>query len=384
MKLLVLGWYYSSNLGDAVICDCVADMLRSHYPQAQICIRDIVGHSAFPKNEITDLNVLDQQRRRQRLRILATRLGWDKLLCHRQWYLDYFREEIDRLGSEDCDAVVFAGGQMFMDDLALYVEALTARFSARNIPVFFNACGTGPSWSRAIRSRLGKALSGDSVKLVSCRDDTALVDRWCGKGDGFVIPTADPALEASRIYGVSRDPNAETVGLGVLFPFSLEPRLVMSFWRRLIRQLERQHIPWKLFTNGSGADTAFARKILNSLPELSGQTEKRLCPPPQTPRELVQTIAQFKSLISFRLHSHILACSLDIPTVALVWDRKVPLFFEKIGQPERCLPLKASPKRVLQTLEQAEKVGYDREKITAQSDRAQALLLDSLDGILRG
>ena len=49
MKLLVLGWYYSSNLGDAVICDCVADMLRSHYPQAQICIRDIVGHSAFPK-----------------------------------------------------------------------------------------------------------------------------------------------------------------------------------------------------------------------------------------------------------------------------------------------------------------------------------------------
>ena len=43
MKILVLGAYHSPNLGDPVICDCVADILRRRYPEAEVCCHDLVN-----------------------------------------------------------------------------------------------------------------------------------------------------------------------------------------------------------------------------------------------------------------------------------------------------------------------------------------------------
>lgn len=377
MRILLLGWYYSSNLGDAVICDCVADTLRRQYPQAEILLRDMAGRTRFPPRRPVTMASLRRDRRRVRLRSAATTLGWDKQEKHSQWYVDYKKEVLEQIGSIPCDAVVFAGGQLFMDDLALLVEKLTALFAKQGIPVFFNACGVGPSRSHAIQTRLGAALRDPMVKLVSCRDDAALAARWRGMD---VIPTADPALEAAALYGIRRDEGSRVLGLGIQYPYHLNVRLVKNFWRRLILDLEAKQIPWKLFTNGGEADMAFARDILASLK----LPERCLCPAPETPAALVKTIARFGGLISFRLHSHILACSLDIPTAALVWDRKIPLFFEKIGCPERCLTPDATPAQTLAVLALAAEKGYDRDLLARQSREARALLLEALAHTLPG
>ena len=82
-------------------------------------------------------------------------------------------------------------------------------------------------------------------------------------------------------------------------------------------------------------------------------------PVPSKPEELVKTISQFKSIVSFRLHSHIIAASLNIPSVSVVWDDKVRIFFEKIGHPERCCNLRCGAEEVLSKLDKAEKEGID-------------------------
>jgi polysaccharide pyruvyl transferase WcaK-like protein len=96
----------------------------------------------------------------------------------------------------------------------------------------------------------------------------------------------------------------------------------------------------------------------------------------------VNLIASFGSLISYRLHSHIIACSLDIPTVAIQWDRKVPFFFEKIGCPRRCLTAFASPRKVLARLEQARTEGYDRAAIQRQQADACGKLFETMNAYL--
>ena len=376
MKILVIGWYYDSNLGDGVICECTAAMLRRRYPHGQILLRDIACREAFRRSDRCTGKGIRAQRRRHLLRIAATRLGWDKVLSRETYLLSRKQAGLEALAAEDWDMVVFAGGQLFMDGLGLYVQTLTESFARRNIPVFFNACGVGPSWSKIIQARLGRALCLENVKYLSCRDDVDRLNRWCGKP--AAVPAADPALWAAEVYGIRKSAGAETVGLGIMFANSLPPGRVLAFWRRLIRCLQRRGTPWKLFTNGAEADMCFARELLRSL-DLA--EEACLCPAPRIPEELVQQTAGFGSIISFRLHSHIIAASLDIPSVALEWDSKLPAFFEKLGRPERCLTIDTPPEGVLAALVRARLEGLDRHALEQQRENAARQLFAAMDGI---
>ena len=50
MNILVLGWYYYSNLGDAVLTDCTAQLLRQKYLDANIVVRDLIGRQDFSRS----------------------------------------------------------------------------------------------------------------------------------------------------------------------------------------------------------------------------------------------------------------------------------------------------------------------------------------------
>ncbi len=373
MNILVLGWYYSSNLGDAVICDCVAELLRRKYPQANVVIRDMAGRTQFPPRIAADSAGIDRLRRRQKLRNAVTRMGWDKQLSHELWCLQQDLPRMDAVTDGCWDLAVFAGGQLFMDDLALYAAHLTQALQQKNVPVLFNACGTGPSCSPAVQQRLAAALTAPNVHLVSCRDNTGLVNRWCGSP--VAVPTNDPALWAGSVYGIQKQPG-NTVGIGVLYPRTLNPRATAASLRRLIAELENRGRSWMLFTNGSEQDMAFARMLLDGRAE-----QDYLCPAPETPAQLVQTIARFGSIIGFRLHSHIIAASLDIPTVALVWDRKLPLFFEKLGLKNRCFSIHDSASAIVSALSEAEASGCPRAAIHSRRLQARDLLTGTIDAL---
>lgn len=375
MRILVLGWYYSSNMGDAVLCDCAAGLLQQHYPQAEIVIRDLAGRTCFPARNSVDCRELDRLRQHQKLRSAATRLGWDRQLHHEQWCLEQVRPRLEAVTAGDWDLAVFAGGQLFMDDLCLYVSEAARALDQRRIPILFNACGAGPSVSPALRRILGQALTLPSVRLVSCRDSSRLIDRWCGAP--VAADTADSALLAGRLYNIQRS-GCDTVGLGVLYPQSLNPGRTAAFWKKLIRELDRQHISWKFFTNGSEWDMAFARTLLEGRPE-----DRYLAPAPESPRALVQLLASFRSLISFRLHSHIIAASMGIPTVALVWDNKLRQFFEHLEHPERCLTIQTPPRQIIDALHRAEQEGLSASALKTLQTTASDTLLCAADRVLQ-
>lgn len=381
MKILVLGLYYDNNLGDAVICDCVAARLHILFPDAHIDIRDYVNRTAFPAPQESSMKKLHYRRRRMLLRQTATQYTpWDKQAVHEEWKLRYWGDlsYIDLVCQTDYDLVVFGGGQVFMDYLALFAEAFVQRFAQKGTPMFFNACGTGPAFSRKIRERLSTALMDPNVKLVSSRDDVNRINRLYMKEEKQALSTYDPALWCSQVYGVKKDPDASAVGLGMMYTNSVSPKVVSNFWVRLIREMERRRIPWKIFVNGSGDDIAFARYVHSLMPELGRPVQDCFVPAPRHPEELVKMIAGFKSMISFRLHSHIIAASLDIPSVAMVWDNKLNFFFDKIGHAERCCTVRESADTVLAKLACAEREGYDRQQLEEQKHYADRLLYQSI------
>ena len=87
MKILVLGVYYSANLGDGVLCECTAARLKEHFPDAEIVIKDILDRSEFRVLEVSVYPELRRRTQKEKLRRMAARIGWDKVLVHEEYRL---------------------------------------------------------------------------------------------------------------------------------------------------------------------------------------------------------------------------------------------------------------------------------------------------------
>lgn len=379
MKVLVLGVYYDCNLGDAVICECVADRIRQYFQDAEIDICDLQNRHEYPIQQKIPMNVILKRRKRRILREFATKyIHWDKQLLNENQKLEKNIDYIKEICSRPYDIVVFAGGQVFMDAFSLFLETYVQEFSEKKIPILFNACGVGPTFSKQIRERLSSTLLNPYVKLVSTRENVKLVNQFYLQGRKKAVETYDPALWTSEVYGIKKDMHSDTIGLGMMFVFNENLKAMVKFWIDLIRLLEKRNIKWKIFVNGDISDVTFAENVLDNIPELPFSKEAYFAPIPRNAKELVQTIASFKSLISFRLHSHIIACSLDIPTVAMVWDDKLHSFFEKIGHSERCKTVYEKTASIMDALALAELEGYDKEIIEKQKKYADDILINSI------
>ena len=394
MKILIIGLYYSNNLGDAILCDCTEALLRKNFPDAETEICDFLDRRSFAAAKEVTLEDQRFEQRHYRMRSMASRFTpWDKEYLNECRQL---RKNIDYINArcqEDYDLVVFAGGQIFMDYLGLYVQAFTVRFAKKNTPVQFNACGTGPGSSPGVRKALSLALNDPHVKWISCRDGTEYVNKKLLTGGKRAFDTFDSAVWCSDVYGVGRrsrecsDPgvggqSGQHLGLGLMYANSLAEVKQTAFWIRIIRKLERRHVSWKFFTNGSGKDQGYARYVLGKIPELTRPFEEYALPIPENQEDLVRMISSFDSILSMRLHSHIIAESLGIPSVAVVWDQKLRSFFQKAGHPERCCTVNMSPETVMARLDCAQKEGIDEALTDHQKQEAERLLVQAVDHVL--
>lgn len=384
MKILVLGVYYARNLGDAVICDCAAAQLRVHFPDAEILVRDIRSRSAFLPESEPDMKTMKRRRFRAALRNAATRFFFlDKEYDHHAYRLSQDTNYIDSLCRDHFDLVVFAGGQLFQDGFALQISRFVSHFEKSGTPVFFNACGTGPAVSPKIRKELSRALASPCVKLISTRDNADLIARKYLSGSAQAICVSDPGLFAAETYGIEKNADSDVIGLGIMHAASIDLDSQSRFWAALIRTLEQKSIRWKLFVNGSAADVAYARHVFAQVPGVNRTFEECFAALPENPEDLVRCIAQFHSLISFRLHSHVIAASLGIPSVALVWDEKLRFFFRQLGHPERCLTVKDTPAAVLSRLADAQSEGYDVPALELQKKNSMAVLFDAMEAEIK-
>ncbi len=357
MRVLILGAYCSCNVGDALICQCVERRLRRAYPEASITIGDFVARDRLAPKAVPEEAMLRRRALFARGREALCRWGIDRITPREEARVRANRAHLESLCSREYDLAVVAGGQLFMNGYALLLEKALELLG--NTPVIFNAIGAGPLCP-AIQRRLENAVKRPNVLAISTRESGP-------------VQIADPALGAAELFGI-RKKVSETVGLGVMYPNGVPYGRALRKWRQLIRELDRRGEPWELFTNGDPADEVFARRVLKAFPG----RENRIAPRCVTAQQLLETVSGYRGILSYRLHSHIAAVSMDIPSVALVWDEKLRGFFESLGCPERCFPVNTPAKEILAGLDTAAREGYSRALLEESMAAGESWLLSEV------
>ena len=348
IKVLIAGLMQSTNLGDGVISDCVKYLLRK-------CAKE---------NKIKNLTIITRDIRRQTS-----------------------RKDIATV--RNSDMVIFPGGGLIkyrVEKLPFAMEKYIFPAEHYGVPVYLNSVGVEGYDEQDEKCRLlCDMLSCHCIKGVTCRDYADFLNTYYLQNELKSIRVSDPAIWAADVYGISKDPCSQIIGLGVgragLFTdygtdFSKDEQLAL--WKEIIDELDSKGIRWKLFTNGLKADEDFLLELseyigrADELREIS--VEK-----PETPVELVETISGFKGVIALRMHANIVACALDIPCVGLVWNDKMSAFAQNIGVPHRFLTYdKFDAKYIIQILEDALATGYDEKIIEAERKSAYDSLADFL------
>jgi polysaccharide pyruvyl transferase WcaK-like protein len=340
--IAVCGEVYSPNLGDGVIADSLTYILKQVDDKIAVSLVDFSGRtggSIGTSAAAVDLNWLQ---------IIHRFLGRNRF-CRKGialfvWYCSkrrrlrsYWRSQLT--GSS---LVLIGGGQLLMDNelsFILRIRELVRIARFLHIKVAFYACGIGSKWSRMGSHLLAKALLDDNVSWISARDHGSRETLQS------LLPNCklkcniamDPALFAAEAYGVDACPESNIIGLGILTPSTLRRRAiglkdtfstkrVKQFWINLARLLAADNQQFAFFTNGRSDDYAFAESIVASLRTSDPEQHIVLLDRTINPRTLVAQMARFRAIVAHRLHANIIAYSLCIPSVGLVWDKKVAEF----------------------------------------------------------
>ncbi|MBQ8001732.1 MAG: polysaccharide pyruvyl transferase family protein [Ruminococcus sp.] len=340
IRVLMAGLMMSTNLGDGVISDCV-----------QYLIRKAAKENGIKKVKITTRDIRKEKTKAQ---LAAVR---------------------------NSDAVIFPGGGLIkyrVENLPVAMERVMSRAEHYGIPVAFNAVGVeGFDGEDEGCQLLCNMLASSCVKSVTSRDYADFLNENYLTGELKAYRVSDPAVWASQAYDIQQDPDSQVVGLGVAraglfedYGTSFSKEDLLKLWGGIIAQLDSKNIKWKLFTNGFAKDEEFLRDLVQYIGR-----EANFCdiavPVPKTPAELVHNISQFRGIIACRMHANIVAYSMGIPCVGLVWNDKLRFFGESIGCKKQFITAdKLTADYVVSVLFEALDKGFD--KNIAERERASA------------
>lgn len=248
----------------------------------------------------------------------------------------------------NADIIYFSGGAIFGINYLKsldYIEKILDIAEEKMIPVVFSSCGLNNSEKELYdEGRLITFLQRPCIKAISVRDDIAAFKYYANNAAYEIVPVCDPAVWAGHVYGkdivdMEKQDSRPAVGInfvrGGLFKandtewnYEQESALLSE----LAARLEQDGIDCTFFTNGSAMDCAELLRFVNDheIPP----SKYVLC---DTSRELVGTIARFDAVVATRMHSSIVSYALDVPSLNLVWNPKIPFFYENIGYPDRAL-----------------------------------------------
>lgn len=249
---------------------------------------------------------------------------------------------------ECADLIIFAGGGIIKykrEDFYAYIAEIVECAQKRDIPVYFNAVGIeGYDETDEKCQLLKNALNSPCVKGISVRDDekTLRHSYLTPNNNIWTKQVMDTAFFTKKVYRVSADKTSHVIGLGItrsrLFEdhgmSQINKEFQLRFWKEIINLLEQKGYRWKLFVNGFKSDFDFAQEVLEYVGK-GEEGEKYLVPRLAEGQELVETIASFQGIIAGRMHANIIAYSLGVPSIGLVWNDKLLYWGNLIGYPER-------------------------------------------------
>lgn len=331
-KILVVGAMYSPNLGDGVICQTVGEIVKKVL-NAEPVIFGISGSSTFQQKRQGQSKHFSVSSIIRNLYFVKKTRG--VRVKHKLW------KKLDSL-ADNCDAIVFAGGQLFMDCFVNYIVWIVDWANKHNTQVLFNCCGVG-KLSENNRKALEAVFNSKCVSDISIRESSELFYSYFSK-QLSVERIYDPAMEVAD-YHPLRAASKCRIGIGVIHPVNFRENCVgineeqyLKIMKILIEWCQKNDVAFEFFTNGDPLDAQFCNELVETL----GCRDK-LAPVPNSPDELINTVTRYEHIISFRLHSHIIATSYGIPTVAFIWDEKVKEFMKLICREHRCISLEKMP-----------------------------------------
>lgn len=373
MKILIIGERYSENLGDPVICETVYNIVSNTYKNAQIDFFDISGkinyneYYKIKENRLSGLlNLLIVDIFIKKINSNYYNLySSDRVRYKRtiEFYNEYYKDK-------KYDIAIFAGGALFMDYFSGLIYYLVKKLNKNKTKIIFNACGMGKLSNNSI-ALLKKTFNRPMVKYISLRDSylrfIQLFETKC-----VVEETYDIALNCNRIYCKSNKLQAE-FGIGIIsLPEYYDNQ------KDLVQKFYYSNYSWKLFTNGAPWDQEIACSILKELGIDNSEMDKYIVPRPIYPQELVNTITSFNTVISYRMHSQVIATSFLMPCYGFVWDKKVIEFFNKINCSERCFNPNEIDKCLKQLLKSKTNLDFLTKNVRRASDYSKNALLKAI------
>lgn len=349
-KILLVGLYKDSNLGDKVIFDCTKYLLESK------------GSCNFEKLYLSPkLSFLERALRKLYVKIVGDEKAFN--------LLTYFLQKRFCKKIKNADKIIFVGGgiikwryQFFGAEIFSVIK-LAEKYNKK---VFFNAVGVEGFNKKDWRCKILKnAINSQCVKLITTRDDIDLLNNFYLVNKSIkTYKCADPAVFCSKVYNIQKK-QSEIVGIGLIRKNIFTDNMmdfsaiqVLDLYINFIKLLQSKNIKFELFINGLSKDLELAQQICKecSLDENSIRI-------PKDEKDLVKIISNYKCVVSGRLHACIISYSLKIPCVGLGWNEKLKMFGKNIGFPERFLEVKElNSENLFNTLQEAIKVDYNEEK----------------------
>lgn len=260
-------------------------------------------------------------------------------------------KQVDEGKVATSNMIFFAGGGLFglsYLNFFEYIDTITKIAEDNSIPVVFSSLGiNNMDATEENEQRLAEILKRSSIKAMSVRENPELFHHYAKDCNFDIAPVCDPAVWTKCVYSKEIQKirackkGRQTVGINVVrgglfkdngktWTLGTEEKYLIA----LKQLLEDEGIEVCFFTNGSTLDD-------NSLAHFAKRyaiTENQLIFS-HTTREMVEAIAGFDTVVTMRMHASIISYALDIPSINLIWNDKIPFFYENIGYPERAIPL---------------------------------------------
>lgn len=352
MNVIVIGDVSSTNLGDPIltlstkyIVECVKTQCGNIESVKVFDIADRVK-KIIPIEE--KMRRIDDSLFEQRNSVVKVSNEYRSANCRSfvKWIIKdkkIFRNRLLSLVDKKQENIfVVAGGALLSRSLfyALRLNEIVTLAHKTGGKVVFNAVGIEKCSKTAISRILTKMfLAKKDVVAFSTRDHIEDVPALTSRVD-FNRRIADPGIWSADTFNIQRK-ESDIVGIGTI---SLEAynsiltedvraekvtvQSLFEFWYGITKSLDEKGKKWKMFTNGGAKDCRMAYTFLE---EYGYSVDDHLVIPAENPEELVEQISQFKAITAHRLHALIIATSLYIPVVPIVWSDKIVKFSEMIG-----------------------------------------------------
>lgn len=327
MKILLIGEYFSKNLGDPLLCQVVERCILESIPDAQIVPFDLSGKTSYEEFFVPPKYSSIQ--------------NWYFRLTYRfPFFMKHFslvrviQKDESRFMRTMCmldtvlkqhnfDLVLFAGGSIFMDYFCANIYGIVRKFRKFKTPIVFHACGMDTLTDDTKRI-LQYTLKSKNIKSITLRDSyRKFVSDF--STSAHVTETYDTALACNNFFSHSRS-YPKGIGIGVI---GIEK--YYEFQKELICAFLNSEYSWKIFCNGSPEDERMAKRILCDLGILKEKQNNYLIPTPKTPDDLTNLVTSFEYIISFRMHSQVVATSYGIPSYGFMWSDKIQDFYMKLN-----------------------------------------------------